>query len=343
MFNFTFMILVTGGTGLVGSHLLMDLVNEKQPVKALIRSKKAIQKVRNLFEWNSMSPELVDTKIEWIEADLLNPDDLKDHFSGVEQVYHCAAMVSFNKRDKEAMFKVNIEGTANVVNLCLEFGVKKLCHVSSTAAIGKAPKNGVRTEECHWADDGSVSNYSVSKYLSEMEVWRGVEEGLDCVIVNPSIIIGPGDWKVSSSNLFEKVGKGLKFYTNGGNAFVDVRDVSKVMQSLMKSTIINERYLLIGENLGFRSLFNSIAEVLKKKKPTVEAKSWMTGVIWRVEAIKSFLFGSDPLVTKESAASALSVAKYSNQKIKDAIGFEFIPVEKAIEHTGQIYLKDHSS
>jgi nucleoside-diphosphate-sugar epimerase len=337
------MILVTGGTGLVGSHLLMDLVKENQPVKAVVRSRKAIQKVRNLFEWNNLSKDLVDSKIEWIEADLLNPDDLKDYFQGIQQVYHCAAMVSFNKRDKEAMFKVNIEGTANIVNLCLEFGVEKLCHVSSTAAIGKAPKNGIRTESCHWADDGTVSNYSVSKYLSEMEVWRGVEEGLNSVIVNPSIIIGPGDWKVSSSNLFEKVGKGLKFYTSGGNAFVDVRDVSSGMIQLMHSDIKNERYLLISENLGFRSLFNSIAEALQKKKPSVEAKSWMTGLIWRIEAVKSFLFRTDPLVTKESAASALTVATYSSEKIQKDLGMDFRSIREAVKYTGDIYLKDHSS
>lgn len=334
------MILVTGGTGLVGAHLLMDLMKDDTPIRAIYRSDKSLEKVKHVFELYKLSWEEVNKKIEWIKSDLLNPLDLSEAFNGVEFVYHCAAMVSFNKRDKEQMFKVNIEGTANIVNLSLDYGVKKLCHVSSTAAIGDAPEKEIRNEECIWQNDGTSSNYSVSKYFSEMEVWRGSEEGLNIVIVNPSVIIGPGDWNQSSSNLFLKVWKGLKFYSNGVNAFVDVRDVSKAMVMLMKSEVISERYLLISENLSFKTLFNLIANSLNKPLPKVEVKRWMANLIWRVEAVKSFLFGTNPLVTKESAESALSVVRYSNEKIKEELSFQFIPIKDAINHSSSLFLSD---
>lgn len=334
------MILVTGGTGLVGTHLLMDLMKEETPIRAIFRSDKSLEKVKRVFALYDLDWEASLKKIQWVKSDLLNPEILKEAFEGVGYVYHCAAMVSFNKKDKEQLLKVNIEGTANVVNLCLEHGVKKLCHVSSTAAIGKAPNNGERDEECIWQNDGTFSNYSVSKYFSEMEVWRGSEEGLDVVIVNPSVIIGPGDWNQSSANLFLKVWKGLKFYSNGVNAFVDVRDVSRAMIDLMKSDISSERFLVIGENLTFKTVFDTIAKSLKKPLPKVEVKKWMANLIWRVEAVKSFFFGTDPLVTKESAESALSVVNYSNKKIKEKLGFEFTPIEEAINHSSSSFLRD---
>ncbi len=333
------MILVTGGTGLVGTHLLLELINEGETVRALYRDKKSIEKVKQVFKWNNLSPNLVDEKIEWVKSDILNPEDFKNCFEGIIQVYHCAAMVSFNKKDKEKLFQTNINGTANLVNLCIHYKIEKLCYVSSTAAVGKAPKNGIRTEDCQWKDDG-VSNYSVSKYLSEMEVWRGIEEGLNAVIVNPSIIIGPGDWNNSSSNLFLKAWKGLKFYSSGANAFVDVRDVTSSMISLMKSDISAERFLIIAENISFRDLFNQIATALKKPLPNIKAQKWMVNTLWKVEAIKSFLFGSTPLITKESAESAMSITRYSNKKIKDTLKKDFISIEESIKYTATIFLND---
>jgi dihydroflavonol-4-reductase len=337
------MILVTGGTGLVGAHLLMDLLKYETPIRAIYRSDNALEKVRKIFALYNIKWEQTLHKIEWIKSDLLNTEILIDAFKNVEYVYHCAAMVSFNKADKTKLFKVNIEGTANVVNLSLACGVKKFCHVSSTATIGKSKKDGIRHEDCIWENDGSFSNYSISKYFSEMEVWRGSEEGLNVVIVNPSIIIGPGDWTQSSSNLFLKVWNGLRYYSKGVNAFVDVRDVSKAMVELMKSPITSERFLIIGENLTFQELFNEIAISLGKRIPSIEVKRWMASLIWRIEALRSFLFGSEPLVTKESSKSALSIVKYSNDKIKTELNFKTIPIKQSIAHTSKLFLQDYSA
>jgi nucleoside-diphosphate-sugar epimerase len=301
-----------------------------------------LEKIQRIFLLYNIDWEKSIQQIDWIQSDLLNPEILMDAFKGVEYVYHCAAMVSFNKKDKNTMFKVNIEGTANMINLSLQAGVKKFCHVSSTATIGKSDDRALRDENCIWENDGTFSNYSISKYFAENEVWRGSEEGLNVVIVNPSIIIGPGDWTQSSANLFLKVWKGLKYYSKGTNAFVDVRDVSSAMVILMNSSIKSERFLVIGENLSFQDLFNEIATSLGRSLPFIEVKSWMANFIWRLEAIRSFLFGSDPLVTKESARSALSKVRYSGEKIKEQFDFEITPIKSSVEHTCKMFLKDYS-
>jgi len=336
------MILVTGGTGLVGSHLLKQLIQGEESIRAIYRDEKSLNKIKHFFILFNISWSDVLKKVEWVQSDLLNPAVLEDAFIGIDHVYHCAAMVSFNKRDKKQMLKVNIEGTSNVVNLSLDYNVKKLCHVSSTAAIGDTTNGDLRTEKNDWQNDGTFSKYSISKYFAEMEVWRGSEEGLDVVIVNPSIIIGAGDWNSSSSNLFLKVWNGLRFYTLGVNGFVYINDVVKAMTELMNSDIKNERYLVIAENLTFQTLFNYISEYLNKPYPSVLVRKWMTSVLCKVEAIKSFLFKSNPLVTKESADSAMRITKYSNQKIKKDLQFEFTPIKIAVKETADLFLKDNT-
>ena len=337
------MILVTGGTGLLGSHLLYSLSETNQKVKAIFRYENSKQIVMDLFHYyNPNDAEKRWERIDWYKADIREIESLHDCFIGVKQVYHCAGLVSFDRKDFKRCIKTNKEGTQNVVNFCLKYGIEKLCHVSSTAAVGEN-QNGLTNETHLWRNDRLRSSYSVSKHMAEMEVWRGCEEGLNVVIVNPSIIIGPGDWNQSSSNLFLKVWKGLRYYSKGVNAFVDVRDVSKVMVQLMKSSIKSERFLIIGENLTFQELFNEIANSMGKKLPSIEVKLWMANLIWRIEAIRSFLFGSDPLVTREASKSALNVVKYSNQKIREFLDFEITPIHESIEHTSSIFLRDYSS
>lgn len=335
------MILVTGATGLVGVHLIKSLLDGKQKVRALYRSDHALNKAKRVFELHGVSWDLVRKRVEWVKADLLNVFELNLVFNQISQVYHCAAMVSFAKKDKEQLLKVNIEGTANIVNLCLHNKVLKLCYVSSTAAVGKQKKSSdLITEANDWQNDGSYSNYSISKYFAELEVWRGSEEGLDVVVVNPSIIIGASDWEQSSSSLFTKVWKGLKFYTKGINGFVAVNDVVKACMLLMASDIKNERFLVVGENLSFEAMFGLIAKALGVKPAHIEVKPWMAAIIWRIEALRTFLFGGAPIITKEAAKSALSVAKYDSSKIKEALGFHFTPLDEAIKQTARLFLKD---
>lgn len=332
------MNLVTGASGLVGSHLLIHLLSDGQRVRAIYRNKESQERTKKNFELHGEQTVALLDAVEWVKGDVLDILSLEEAIIGVEYVYHCAALVSFKKSDKDILFKTNIEGTRNLVNVCLNSSIKKLCHVSSTAAIGKALGKDKASEDLPWKKEKDTSNYSVSKHHAEMEVWRGIEEGLNAVIVNPSIILGPADWGRGSSELFSKVWKGLKYYTLGKNAFVDVRDVVSCMRNLMKSDISGERFLVVSENLTYQELFNLIAKYLKKPAPTVRVKAWFLDIIWRVELFRAFLFRSSPLVTKETARSSMSVSSYSNNKIVKAINFEFMPVEKSVRDTAALFL-----
>jgi dihydroflavonol-4-reductase len=336
------MHLITGASGLVGSHLLIRLLKDGEKVRALYRSQESKDRTNSNFELHGEETLVLFEKIDWIKGDVLDLISLEEALEGVDYVYHCAAIVSFKKSDKEILYKTNIEGTKNLVNACLSSHIKKLCHVSSTAAIGKGFEQDVANEELPWKKEKYTSNYSISKYHAEMEVWRGIEEGLSAVIINPSIILGPADWNRGSAELFTKVWKGLKYYTLGMNAFVDVRDVVSCMASLMKSNIAGERFLVCSENLSYQELFNLIAKYLGKQKPSVHVKKWMLGLAWRLDAIKSFLFKGPSLITRETANSSMSIRTYSNDKIIQAINFQFIPVEESIKNTAKLFLKSVS-
>lgn len=316
----------------------MDLLKKNLPVRALFRNEESIQKSRAIF---SLYGEEMLQKFELIdccEGELNDIQSLEEAMKNVDYVFHCAAMVSFKRSKQDEMFKVNVEGTANLVNVCLKAKIKKLCHVSSTAAVGSSAKKEAITEKNTWKKTKYTSNYGITKYQAEMEVWRGMEEGLDVVIVNPSIIIGPGDWNSSSAELFAKVWKGLKFFTIGKTAFVDVRDVSRAMIDLLHSEVKNERFLLCSENWTYQQLFQEIAQALQKKEPYIRVRSWFLGIIWRLEAIRSFVFGTSPVVTKETAHSSMEVKLYDGSKIEKAIPFQYTPIREAIQHTGKLFL-----
>jgi len=332
------MNLVTGASGLVGSHLLIRLLGEGENVRALYRNQESIDRTKKNFELHGADTMTLFDKIDWAKGDVTDIMSMEDAFEGVSYVYHCAALVSFKKSEKELLFKTNIEGTRNLVNVCLKRDIKKLCHVSSTAAIGKAFEQDLANEELPWKKEKNTSNYSISKYHAEMEVWRGIEEGLNAVIVNPSIILGPADWGRGSAELFNKVWKGLKYYTLGKNAFVDVRDVVSCMISLTRSDISGERYLVCSENLTYQQLFTMIAKYLGKPAPTVQIKAWFLNIVWRLELARAFVFRKSPLVTKEMAQSSMSTRTYDNDKISEALNFKFISVEESIKDTAKLFL-----
>lgn len=331
------MILVTGGTGLLGAHLLYELVSGGQRVRAIKRGQSDLPYVEKLFGYYSEEGKNLFSKIEWVEGDILDIFSIEDALVGVEKVYHCAAIVSFRQSDAALISKLNSEGTANVVNACLTLGVKKICHVSSTAALGKEERNEPITENTKWKISKKNSNYSISKLNAEREVWRGTEEGLDAVIVNPCVILGPGKWNDSSTAMFKTAYHGLKFYTNGSNAFVDVRDVAKVMVRLMDSEIKSERYLVTGENLKFREVFDMMSDEMKKERPKIAITQELSEFGWRYEGIRSFITGKSPRLTKEMARAAFRNYSYSHEKLKNAIGFTPTPIRETIKNTVEFF------
>ena len=334
------MILVTGGTGLLGSHLLYHLLQTEQRVKALYRNKEKFEQVKSVFAYYTKNHTELFEKVEWVKGDILDLPSLEIAFNNVSKVYHSAAIVSFDKRGEKLMNEVNIDGTANVVNLCLSNNIQKLCHVSSIATLSKPLDESEATEEDYWNPDAVNSGYGISKNGAEMEVWRGIEEGLNAVIVNPSIIIGPGFWNTSSGELFTTVNKGMKFYTNGGSGFVGVNDVARTMILLMDSGVVNERFVINSENISYKKVFSSIAQNINIQPPTIHAKKWMLSIAWKLDVVKSILFGAKQRLTKDSAKSAITTSKFSNKKIIETLDFSFEPIDKVIKEVSEKYLSE---
>ena len=334
------MILVTGGTGLVGSHLLYDLAKSGEKIRALRRRNSHVEQVRKVFSYYSVEAERLFAKIEWVEGELLDYQSVLDAMEGIDEVYHCAAFVSFNKRDRLEVLRNNIEGTANMVNAALEQKVRKLGFVSSIAALGRPLSGEDITEELIWRPSRHTSAYSESKFKSEMEVWRGIAEGLNAVIINPSVIIGPGMWNRGSGLFFKNIWKGLRYYTLGVNGYVDVRDVVLALTSLMKTEISGERFIVSSENLSVQDIFGMIARHLGKAPPSRYASPAMMSFVQKLDALKSALFFTAPALPKETLHSAHQQVRYSNHKIRQALGMEFIPMEKSVMETARQFLKD---
>ncbi len=333
------MILVTGGTGLVGSQLLFDLAKAGNNIRALKRNTSTMTVVNRIFRRH----ENLLKQIEWMDGDVTDLFSLEDAFLDVRQVYHCAALVSFLRADFKRMMKINTEGTANMVNTALESGVDRFCYVSSTASLGRSEENKMLTETSVWKTSKNNSGYAISKYGAEREVWRGMEEGLNAFIVNPSIIIGAGDLHGGSTALFGEVWKGLPFYPTGSSGFVDVRDVTSSMIQLMQKNIPGEKFIISAENISYRDVINFMADGFGKSRPTIRVGIVLSEIGWRVERARKYFSKTKPMITKETARNGQHTWNYSNQKIKTVLGIEFIPVKDAVKNVCDIFLKESKS
>lgn len=333
------MILVTGGTGLVGAHLLYKLTDGDEPIRAIYRKDHKLEKVKNVFRYYDNDTATRFKKIEWILCELSDITILEKAFEGVTQVYHCAAFISFDPSHYKALMKSNQEGTANVVNQCIHHGINKLCYVSSIATIGTPIKKLQATEETEF-NTTNVNVYALSKHAAESEVWRGSQEGLNVVVVNPGVILGPGFWYRGSGVFISRNAKKRNFYLNGGTGFVSVSDVVKAMVLLMQSNIINERFILVSENLSFRDVQKTIAECFGHQPPKRELKKWMLEIVWRLDWLRSKLTSSSRILTKNSVSTLSQRTNYSNEKIKTALTFEFEPIDKVIAYCCHLFLKE---
>ena len=325
------MILVTGGTGLVGSHLLYHLLLENDSVRAIHQKNSDLNAVKRVFQFYGPDTDRLFTNIRWVEANLNDIPELEKAFEDVKYVYHCAAIVSFISKDYKKMRKVNIHGTTNIVNLCINRQVNKLCFVSSVAAIENGVEGEMMDETDNWNNTTDKSGYAITKYGAEMEVWRASQEGIPAVIVNPGVILGSGFLHKGSGVIFDNVQKGLNFYTEGVTGFVGVQDVVKIMIQLMASSTINKRFLLVSENLSYKQILFMIADAMGKKRPKVRINKFISSCIWRLEYLRSRITLSSPLLTKHTAKSALSDHPYTADKIKRELNFEFEPVKDSIE------------
>ena len=311
-------VFVTGGSGLVGSNLIEQLLKEGKMVKALYRS--------------SIPDIPGKEKVTWVRGNILDISSLEEAMINVKEVYHCAAIVSFDPSQKYEMFKINIGGTANVVDTANAACVEKLCFVSSVAALGKSHKNHEINETMNWSEETDKSNYGKSKYLAEMEVWRGIGEGLKAVIVNPSIILGSGDWNDGSTKLFKTAYEEFRWYTEGVTGFVDIKDVIRAMIALMAADINNSRFIISAENRTFKDVFTTIAKSFGKKPPNKKATPFLSQIVLSLETSKSRLTGVKPLLTTETAQAAQSIVKFDNAKLLNTFpGFSYTPINATIQ------------
>ena len=323
------MILVTGATGLVGGNLIWYLLQQNERVSATRRQSSNIEPLRKIFSFYTSEPEVYLQRIDWKIADVLDEQSLFDAFSGIDVVYHCAAVVSLGN-NAGILSDTNIIGTRNIVHASLDCRIKKLCFVSSIAACGKANDKLEIDEEAIWEDHPQRSQYTRSKYFSELEVWNGIKKGLNAVIVNPGVILGVSGTNTGSSQLFSQVKKGLIFYTNGGSGYVDVRDVVRAMIQLTLSEISGERFVLVGENCSNKEVLSWMADGYEKPRPKICIGKSLLFSIGYLSEILGKIFRFTPLIDRGTARSATHREYYSSNKIKEMIGFEFTPIEKCI-------------
>ncbi|MBP7496462.1 MAG: NAD-dependent epimerase/dehydratase family protein [Bacteroidales bacterium] len=331
------MILVTGGTGLLGSHLLFDLLRKGYEVSCLYHKEESRESIRRLFRIYAGTDELYN-KIRFIKGNILDADSIYAAMEGIETVFHCAALVSFQPKDKKDLFRINVEGTANIVDAALEKKVNKLCYVSSIAALGRANGKGIIDESCEWTKSNKNSSYAISKYKGELEVWRGIAEGLNAYIVNPSIILGVGYPAKGSLLIVNTIFKGLKFYPSGSNGYVDVRDLSSAMILLMEKNVSGERFIINSENIKYIDLFRMIALNLGISPPSIAMPYSIGSLYTGYQYLKSKIRGNQPLLTKETLNTCYQDYNYSNEKIIKYTNIKFTPVSESFAFICKIFL-----
>lgn len=320
-------VLITGATGLVGSHLLHALTQQNIPVLAIYHHAKPVQSERE--------------NVEWIQGDILDITSLENAMQDIQQVYHCAALVSYDPKDKRALYKTNVEGTANVINAAINSSIEKIVHVSSVSALGRLRENEQVNESMQWSEETSNSEYGRTKYLAEMEVWRGIGEGLNAAIVNPSLILGAGNWDTGSTAIFKKAYDEFPWYTPGITGVVDVLDLVDAMQLIMQSDISGERFIISGENILFKDLFTEIAAVFHKRPPHKKVTPFIASLVWRMEFLKARLSNTKPMLTRETAHTAMAKVFFDNSKfLKFFPGFRYRRLPSSIQRICEILLKE---
>jgi dihydroflavonol-4-reductase len=323
--------LVTGATGLIGSHVMLNLLRQNRPVVALKRSSSNISKTEKVFSF--YNAKNLFQKITWVEGDICDVLSLEEALKNIETVYHCAGFISFNDKDHDKLFRINIEGTANIVNACLTKGVKAFCHVSSVASLNNADIKTEIDETVFWKAGKYQSSYSISKYLAEQEAWRGIEEGLNSVIVNPGVVIGPGPWDQGSGELFPLCHKGFKFYTDGVTGYVGADDVAKAMIKLVDEKIFGERFILVENNYSFKQIFDWIHAEFKQKTPSIKVGSALLHLARACNSVIPF----SKKITRATVNASLSKTYFSNQKVTKTLKFQFSPLKDCISLTCKAY------
>jgi nucleoside-diphosphate-sugar epimerase len=333
------MDLVTGATGFIGSHILYRLLKSGRNVRALYRDSRKKDITKKIFSYYEKDADSILEIAEWVKGDLNDMQSLALSMDGIKNVFHAAGMVSYASGDRRLLNTVNVKGTANIVNTSIDNGVRKLVHISSVATLG-VNAGEPADESSMWKHGSFKSDYSVSKYNAELEVWRGINEGLNAVILNPSVVIGPGIWSGAGGALFNRISRGMNFYPAGGAGYVDVRDVADIAVRFSDNDITGERFIINSENITHREVINLIADALGKKRPRFILTPFLGRTACALEAAASLLTGKQPGLNINTLKTADDITTYNNSKIKDALGITFIPVKETVEFSVKKYLEE---
>ncbi len=322
-------ILITGATGFVGSYLLQYLLRKGyHNISALRRTNSPMEMVAPFAR-----------QVRWLEGDVLDVPFLEEAMQGIQQLYHCAALISTDSKDADLLQQVNTVGTSNVVNIALYRGVERMLHVSSIAAIGRLKNRQRVHEQSKWQRSPLNSNYGISKYQAEQEVWRGVAEGLQAVIINPGIVLGSGIWDRGTGQFFSRVAKGLRYFPIGGSGFVDVRDVARMCIQLMESDLQSQRFLAIGENHSYKAVFDMIADEMQKRRPSIRVSPWLGKIAWRAAAVAAALSGRPSSLTRQTVELTNRTYLYDNTRSRQQLHFEYTPIRQTIAESARQYLE----
>ena len=326
-------IFLTGATGLLGSHLLIELIKQKKNVLVLVRNKvKANAVLQTVLKWYGLEANELKDFVKFIEGEISDIDLINECLQDIDVVYHCAGLISLFNEDKWKMLKVNGEGTANIVNACITQKVKQLLYVSSVSTINKTA-DGEIDEALFTKDDANLSAYAISKRAGENEVWRGIEEGLNAVIVNPSVIIGPSEKETGTMALFYRIKNGMKYITTGLTGYVDVRDVANICVQLIEKKISGDRFIVSAENLTVANFAEKIAQKLNINVEFKLAPSWLLKLIVFINACRNFVTGKKYLPNKVAIKMVGNKSYYRNDKIVKVLNYNFLSIDSAIENT----------
>lgn len=334
------MNLVTGATGIIGSHVVFNLLQSNEFVIAGKQKQSDVLKVKKLFSYYTKNYQELFDKIRWIDIDLLDIYSIEAALENVNCIYHCAGMVSFNKKDKAKLYQINEIGTTNIVNACLNKNIKSLCYVSSISTINNLDYKLPLNEDVFWKKSGKESDYSISKYNAEREVWRGIEEGLSAVIVNPGIVLSPGFWDQSSSVLFNTCFKGNKFYTNGSSAYIGAFDLSAIMLELVSAKKFGSRFIIIENNYSYHFILSEIQKQLNKTPPSIKISKWLMKLGRLASQIAAIFSKKNPIISSSMINSAFNVQIFSNQKILAFTKTQIMPINQVIKEICKIYLSE---
>ncbi|MDO1512526.1 NAD-dependent epimerase/dehydratase family protein [Maribacter confluentis] len=335
------MVLVTGGTGLVGSHLLLKLAMQNVPVRAIYRSVEKLEQVKKTFSYYTTNVTALYNKIDWVQGDILDIPSLDDAFQNVTHVYHCAALISFSPSDFNILDRVNREGTANIVNMCIAKNVQKLCYVSTIGTIGRTSTSLAADEETEF-NRQFANPYAITKHLAEMEVWRGAQEQIQVVIINPGVILGPGYWENGSGSFFKTAHKNYSYYPPGGSGFVAVVDVTAIMVRLMNTDIHGERYIVVTSNNTYKEVLEMISRAMNKKAPYKKLQPWQLQIGKYLDRLRHLLTGKPRTITHSTIHGLLHPTTFDSSKIIKTLDYTFEPLENSITFSSRIFMKEHA-